>query len=395
MSKSGVLRPHVPVLDGLRGVAVLMVILIHASSTWVPLAKADWIAAAFMRSGWVGVDLFFVLSGFLITGGLLDARGGPGYFKNFYARRVLRIFPLYYAWLIVLLVAVPAIGVTSPAWARPGDDGLYWLFLANFADFLHPGSINVSGVAWTLAIEEQFYLVWPLAVLLLGRRGVQLLAPAVVGITLAFRVGMILVGTDHTTLGLLTPGRLDGLAVGAWIATQARSEQQLQRLVRPAQILVVCLGVCALATGVWLHGLWSDLLPMLTIGLSLLALLFGAILVLALTSTHGLQHRVLSIGWLRAWGRYSYAAYLFNLPIMMFLREHILNANAVPAVFGSSVPGLAVFTLLGASVTFVCAWLSWHLLERRCLELKRFFVPARQQAPPAARANVGACARPA
>src|SRR5690606_16312654 len=150
-------------LDGLRGLAIALVFLYHA--TWVPGAVTPLEQAAtwLPRVGFTGVDLFFVLSGFLITRILLRERESPAYYRAFYGRRVLRIFPLYYATLLLWLVIAPALGARD-LWlpgADPGEAVWYWLYLSNWHDGL-AGRFGHAylAIAWSLAIEEQFYLVW-------------------------------------------------------------------------------------------------------------------------------------------------------------------------------------------------------------------------------------------
>jgi peptidoglycan/LPS O-acetylase OafA/YrhL len=137
---------RIATLDGLRGLAILLVMFSHFAIANPP--TEHWINQALsraMRTGWIGVDLFFVLSGFLITGILVDARGHAGYFRNFYMRRVLRIFPLYYASLLVLVVVLPtAVGPTPGMVQMQADAAWYWLYLANI-------KIAVSG--WTTGLR--------------------------------------------------------------------------------------------------------------------------------------------------------------------------------------------------------------------------------------------------
>src|SRR5215471_6016982 len=150
------MQTRLPQLDGLRGVAIILVIL-HNQSLKYPSLHLEHLFA----NGWMGVDLFFVLSGFLITGILVDTKHSEGYLKNFYARRCLRIWPLYYSLLFFMFIVVPfvhpLVGQTifdrsSPCWAYP-------LFLQNF--LVPPPAAGVLSFTWSLAIEEQFYLVWP------------------------------------------------------------------------------------------------------------------------------------------------------------------------------------------------------------------------------------------
>ena len=208
---------RVEALDGLRGFAILAVVAFHAMFLDVGLlggarpAPTD-VYPTLALLGWCGVDVFFVLSGFLITGILLRSKGAPGYFRNFYARRALRIFPLYY-----LVVGLLLFGLGRPA-TSGAEKASYLLYYQNVRYALvGEGSFDAARlVTWSLAIEEQFYLVWPTVVWLCSRR-------ALVGVCIAVVVGAIalrlwlLAGGLHTT-HFLTPCRLDTLAVGALLA---------------------------------------------------------------------------------------------------------------------------------------------------------------------------------
>ena len=152
---------HVPAADGVRGLAIL-VVLIH-NAAWINAGTGSFLlklTLAITSTGWVGVQLFFVLSGYLITGILVDALGSPRYFRHFYIRRTLRIFPLYYAALLVALFVVPQVAQV-PAWAAAArqNQWWYWSYLSNWgAPFGH----GIAGLPhfWSLAVEEQFYLCW-------------------------------------------------------------------------------------------------------------------------------------------------------------------------------------------------------------------------------------------
>src|SRR4029450_1185274 len=153
---------HVPVLDGLRGIAILMVLGHHYSIVWSRTIPLESGIRSVLEFGWCGVDLFFALSGFLITGILIDAKGQESYFPRFYWRRLVRIFPLYYVFLaavFVLLPFFPGIGVTTaqvaPWW--------YLTYLQNWKPN-RGASDPFLGHTWSLAVEEQFYGVWPLIV---------------------------------------------------------------------------------------------------------------------------------------------------------------------------------------------------------------------------------------
>jgi peptidoglycan/LPS O-acetylase OafA/YrhL len=158
-----------PSLDGLRGLAIGGVLASHFLDRWPLSTGADRAFLAVVGLGWSGVDLFFVLSGLLITGILVDTLGAPRWWRSFLARRTLRIFPLYYLALAIFWVAGPAAGLIDP-WTLRRWGWWYWSYLGNWA-FAAGQTIPSLTHLWSLAVEEQFYLFWPLLVWLArGRR---------------------------------------------------------------------------------------------------------------------------------------------------------------------------------------------------------------------------------
>src|SRR5688500_14259012 len=222
----------IPALDGLRGIAIILVMLHHF--TYIrPTSGIDGLIGSVMFFCWSGVDLFFVLSGFLITGILLDTRGSEKYFTTFYARRTLRIFPLYYLVLFLALVVLPnfpALHAMLTAQEETGQVVMpaqwpYWLYLTNFAIADRGWVHGWVDVAWSLAIEEQFYLVWPLVIWLCPPRVVAVLCAVILVAEPAARV--FLRGAEEEPvlvlpIYVLTWFRLDGLAMGALLALAQR-----------------------------------------------------------------------------------------------------------------------------------------------------------------------------
>lgn len=270
-----------PRFDGLRGVAILYVMVYHLTRIERPSGPLESVVAGLTSMGWSGVDLFFVLSGFLITGILFDARNGRHYFRNFYMRRTLRIFPLYYAVVFLCLVVMPNLpeGVVplqkAENFARiEGDEIWYWLYLSNFAiasaeAFRHA----ILDISWSLAIEEQFYAVWPLVVLACGRKSLMIACAAVVCVSPFVRAAFLAADFTGVSVYVMTPTRLDPLAMGAFVALAARGEGGVSRLVGPAKKLGLAgLAGVALVCG-WQSGFGYALPLTSTIGLSLVALL--------------------------------------------------------------------------------------------------------------------------
>jgi peptidoglycan/LPS O-acetylase OafA/YrhL len=231
----------------MRGLAILMVLLVHFVGNMLPTNQVERAIVLVTGYGTYGVDLFFILSGFLITGILYDARNKPHYFRNFFMRRILRIFPLYYGVLALLFFVTPLIpllqGATldyllqRQAWA--------WLYAVNIHVAVHgEWSLSYINHFWSLSIEEHFYLFWPLVVFLLARRP-QLLVAVSLGLSLCAIMARLtgsLMGLSGWITGVLTPFRLDGLALGGFLAVAARQPGGLERL---AQALPESRGVAA------------------------------------------------------------------------------------------------------------------------------------------------------
>jgi peptidoglycan/LPS O-acetylase OafA/YrhL len=398
------LAAHLPALDGIRGLAILAVMLYHMTvlTSRTPFDRAY---LALLEWGGYGVDLFFVLSGFLITGILHDSKPLPSstlhppsspprpsrYFLNFYARRTLRIFPLYYAVVFFSLVLLPHI--PNPKAARfgsiAGDELWYWTYLSNYLIAIRQAwRHGILDVSWSLAIEEQFYLLWPAVVYLCSRRTLTRVCVALIFTALATRTAMVLLHAHPIATIVLTPSKFDALAAGALIAITVRHTGVLPWL--PAARRTLPLGAAAFLLLYSLGGWRWDSAPMLTLGYTALATTFGSLLLLSLP-TSPLPHfpaSLLSHPLLRMFGRYSYALYLFHLPLRALVRDTLYGPSQFPTLWGSQLPGQLLFYPLAISLTLVAALTSWYLLEKPFLSLKRYF-PAPHAATPTAPPNAG------
>ncbi|HEX6535030.1 MAG TPA: acyltransferase [Gemmatimonadaceae bacterium] len=369
---------RIPVLDGVRGLAILLV-LVNNAYPEVPVSPGlDTIARNISDFGWPGVDLFFVLSGFLITGILCDTKGGEGYFGRFYARRVVRIFPLYYAALLIFLVVLPGLGFADAFQLHQLrlERWYYWSYLANVGLALHGNTRFETMQFWSLAVEEQFYLLWPLIVLLFERRRLIALCIVAMCASLALRFAWRWAGLSDEWVYLLLPFRIDSLAVGAMIALALRGPgglDQLARAARPVWRWMAPVGFGLVA----LYELTRDdraSIALQVVGYPAIALAFGALLVRTLAAPSDARlARFFGSGAMRFFGRYSYGMYVLYGVVLVLLRHWVWWVREVPPVLGSRIPtGLAILFLTTA-LTIPTALLSWHLLEKRFLALKRLF----------------------
>lgn len=365
---------HKPELDGIRGIAILGVLLTHSwgfiePSTWmVPFATA-------MSFGQWGVDLFFALSGFLITGILIDTKEARNYLKSFYVRRALRIWPLYYAVITGLFLLALALPRVSPSMPIRAEWASYFFYLQNIPLFWPHGFVSghMLGHFWSLAVEEQFYFVWPWVILFLPETAVLWICR--VGFLLALPLRLYLhqyVYDGSWALMILTTSRMDGLLVGAVLAFLVRRDGRF-----PARYVAVpATGGLAILAAVAIFGDTGEFIGtgphMRTFGVTAMALLSGALIGESQRRLPAVD-RILTAPLLRFFGRYAYGIYVFHIPL--FLTASRLLGPGVGLFKPLPVAYAIPFILLINAASILIAVVSFELYESKLLRLKRFFEP--------------------
>ena len=365
---------HMPSLDGVRGIAILWVMLYH----FLPLGDGDSVVVnavyELTGAGWLGVDLFFILSGFLITRILVTSRKHPGYFRNFYSRRFLRIFPLYYGVLAVVLLTplmLPALRTpefTSQIWSSQGWLWLYgmnwhhwwhgeWLFDAEWIELNH---------FWSLAVEEQFYLAWPLLLWALPPRAwIPVLASLVVSFN-GIRLVNALYGSE------LPHFRMDGLIIGALLYLML-ADLRYRGFIVDWGTRLFPWGVAAFVMFTFWreHGLRPSDRMVSVVGLPLFQCIMACGMVRALAAPEASRgYGVLNGRVLASLGRYSYGLYVYHVLLRPCLNPSSIQSFVLP----EAIRGTVVGALLGAAtltaIAFLMAWVSYHAFEKRFLALK-------------------------
>jgi len=353
-------RIHYPALDGLRGLAILLVVVYH---------NFGFINVFFF--GWLGVDLFFVLSGFLITDILLKTAGKKDYLRNFYLRRVLRIFPLYYLCLVIFLVILPKLNLQFDIQYYVDHQVWLWTYLQNWIyTFQNPGHTNTLNHLWSLAVEEQFYLLWPLAILVIRKPKyllifISLVLVAVLGLRLFAWMTQV---ADLAYFNLFTFTRVDGLCIGCMIALLQRINPGFLKKYTSAIVLFFAVLNFAFY---FVNRRYQFAFPYLALaGYTTFAMMFGLLVNDAVTRQTRLIDTLFNIPVLKFFGRISYGFYIFHWPVYLLLYPYLY-----PRVSAMVSGHYLQFTIsvLATLAAIVISWLSYQYFEKRFLKLKDRF----------------------
>ena len=361
---------HILELDGVRGIAILLVMILHFGAGYAVAHNS--LLASGINLGWAGVDLFFVLSGFLITGILLSTKKDPHYFRNFYLRRALRILPLYYLYLLVFAFIFLPVAHHYHKYLvdQIGQLSLYWVHLSNWSYKFAPLMGSPVGQMWSLAIEEQFYFLWPLLVFLLPNEILLLVCVALAATSLGLRLlpsMQALQLVHHEFLYRLTPFRIEPLCYGALIALISRKIRATADFRGWAGWICLIFGVGLLCfVRIHSHTLERGSPGMTSFGYTALGMCASGLVLLALRyeGSNAIYARMLRSRVLRTLGKYSYAMYIFHLPISQF------GQKVVEHFMKNSLGALLLNGTVGITLTFLLAKLSWACFESPILSLK-------------------------
>lgn len=354
-------RQYFPALDGLRGLAILLVVIYH---------NFGFIEKYFFF-GWLGVDLFFVLSGFLITDILLKELGSKNFLKNFYSRRVLRIFPLYYLCLILFLIVLPQAKNSPDLEYYTDNQAWIWTYLQNWLYiFKPPTDTSTLNHLWSLAVEEQFYLLWPLVILLLRKPRyllifISLLLVAVLGLRLWIWMHHL---SNFAYYNLYTFTRIDGICIGAMVALIQRINPSFLKKNTSAIVLFFAAMNFAFF---FVNRYYQFSFPYLALaGYTTFAMIFGLLVNQAVTRETKIINLLLNVSLLKFFGRISYGFYMFHWPVYLFLGPYLFSW--LQQYTEGWMTQFAVSTL-ATIAAIIISWLSFTYFEKYFLKLKHRF----------------------
>jgi peptidoglycan/LPS O-acetylase OafA/YrhL len=367
---------RVPELDGLRGVAISLVVFFHYFQATLEVRPAT--AASYLQAGtrlaWTGVDLFFVLSGFLIGGILLDSRTSTNYYSTFYKRRFFRIVPLYLV-CVCLAPLLVYLGL-GPMGRQPSallQDGAPWYAYLTFTQnfwMTHAATLGVDGLGmtWSLAVEEQFYLTLPLYIRSIGERWlVRALAIGVLSAPVLRNVLLQMRSDDWVGIYTMMLCRADALLLGVLAAVLLRNEKWRARIQRAGVSFAIAIPIllAGLAFLTLRAGSMQSLL-MKRFGFTWVAFFYATILLFILTRPDNILTRLLRMKWLCRLGTLAYGIYLFHQPVQYLLFGMMRGGGVRITDFRSFA-----LTLAAIPLTLLVATLSWRYFEKPMLQVGR------------------------
>lgn len=374
---------HIPAIDGLRGIAILMVMIRHFYNE--PMINEGYqiigpIITKLALAGNYGVELFFVLSGFLITQILLDAKNKPHYFRNFYVRRFLRIFPLYYGVLFFIFLILPNV-VTFDEAAKDISSHQVWLwtFLSNApwsGVQLDSSNIFRLGHLWFLCVIVHFYIIWPLVVYKYEKWAIINICLTGLVVCLLIRLFYTITGgPDLFTWSSIT--KFDGLLCGSFLAAGLKVES-VSHLINKYALKVAWIAGLLFFALIFVPRrlMWDTNFYWWTFMETISVIFFGGLLILILRQK-GIPV-LMSNKILVTFGKYSYGLFVIH-NICLPLFQWLFQPTALSRTLGSPILAQTIFYVLSITASFILAFISWHLYEKHFIKLKKLFEYKSQQ----------------
>lgn len=351
-------RLHYPALDGLRGLCCLLVVFYHTFY---------FVLENYLSFIWVSIDIFFVLSGFLITDILLNIDLNKKSIFSFYVKRGLRVFPLYYLSLILFFIILPTLSrnilnidyyIQNQAW--------FWSFLQNWLMIFNPPKESALVHLWSMAVEEQFYLLWPLVILLVKRpKRLLLIIISLLLAVIAFRFWIWDIKIEKIEHGnLYSFTRIDGICVGCIIA--------IMKKIKPGyinkRIAIIILAIAGLNFLFYYFNRESSMPYFGLIGFFTFSIVVGILVDEIINNENSIFSKIFRVSPLRFIGRISYGTYIFHLPVYLAFKPYVeswtsTHIESVPASYFAS----AVLTIL----SFLIGYISYKYFEIHFLRLKQ------------------------
>jgi peptidoglycan/LPS O-acetylase OafA/YrhL len=364
-------------LDGLRGISIILVMAFHIFKRADYFTKHETLhfITSLSYIGWLGVDIFFALSGFLITSILLKTKGGNNYFKNFYARRILRIFPLYYVFIAIMLALLPVLVPDYTSNIRIIAPFLF-LYMQNWMERL--GVVGLPAylaVTWSLAIEEQFYLIWPTVVYYTRRETLIKIGLGIILISFLYRIQAVLFWENAEQIASFfyydTFTRFSEIVFGAVLAALFVDPAWRERI-RLFSLPIFLVSFSAyVALCVYLFPAlipYYSNVPLTLWSYTLIPLFSTSLIGVLVTSTEtNLIRRFFQNTILVFFGKYSYSMYLLHMPVALLLLD---------PMYGTRLRGWKMYVAyiaLNFVVTALGSLFTWHFLEKHMLNLKKYF----------------------
>jgi peptidoglycan/LPS O-acetylase OafA/YrhL len=348
---------RIPELDGLRGVAILMVLSFHFINNQLTGAQFGFKSslAKITSFGWIGVDLFFVLSGFLIGSILIRNKRSKNYFSTFYIRRLVRIMPNYYLLLVVFLI-ISAIPTFQSNYFLTGNRVIpTWSYFAMIHNFFMAGQHNLGNtsisIAWSIGIEEQFYIVFPFIVYFLKDRWL----PYALGAAILTAITMRGTYSNWVPAYTLLSCRMDAISFGALIAW-ANFHYDLRLITKKFFPWLVMIAIADALVCAFLYYRYNDLGPVRN---TLFSILFSIFTVFTLTYNSGWLGQLLRNKLLMWIGTISYSLYLFHYMILGIFNHFLGNHTGVAITDGKSV----LFTCIALATSLFVARMVFVFLE--------------------------------